>query len=91
MCSYTDYLLLVTGASSTHLRAMSEKFVTDLKQEGVYPLGKEGEQSSGWMLIDYGDVVAHLFLEETRDYYSLGRLWGDAPRLEWQQAKAATG
>ena len=90
LCGFTDYILLITGLSTTHLRAMSEMASIELKKTGELPLGVEGERSDGWILMDYGDIVIHFFLEETRTHYGLKRLWGDAPLLEWQDAVAAS-
>ena len=53
----------------------------ELKQEGIRPLHAEGATESGWVLLDYGDVLMHVFLEDTRAYYALERLWGDAPSI----------
>lgn len=85
LCSFTDYLVIVTGTSANHLRALSQSFVPELKGRGLLPLGAEGEQTGGWLLIDYGDVVVHLFLAESRAYYALERLWGDATETVWSQ------
>jgi ribosome-associated protein len=79
--SVTDYFLICSGQSRTHLQAITDAIRIDLKGEGVQPRHAEGVAESGWVLLDYGDVLMHVFLEETRAYYALERLWGDAPTL----------
>lgn len=78
-----DYFVIATGASRRQLHAMSEEI--DLKLEGELHdrrLGIEGYDESRWIVLDYGDVVIHLFDRETRDYYRLEELWADSPRIE---------
>ena len=77
----TDYFLVCSGRSTTHLASITEAIRAELKQEGVRPLHAEGATDSGWVLLDYGDVLMHVFLEDTRAYYALERLWGDAPSI----------
>ena len=77
--SVTDYFLVCSGKSTTHVRTITDAIRQELKADGVRPLHAEGRPESGWVLLDYGDVLAHVFLEETRLYYALERLWGDAP------------
>lgn len=79
--SVTDYFLVCSGRSTTHLDAISASIREALKAEGVRPLHAEGVAESGWILLDYGDLLVHAFLEDTRAYYALERLWGDAPAL----------
>ena len=76
ICSFADYFVLCTGSSERSLRALSEEVVHHLKADrrGI-PRGVEGEASSGWVLLDYGDVIAHLLSEELRRYYRLEDLW----------------
>jgi ribosome-associated protein len=81
----TDYFLLCSGRSTTHLRTIAEAIRDELKAADVRPLHAEGTPESGWMLLDYGDVLVHVFLEETRVYYSLERLWGDAPSVPMER------
>ena len=76
-----DYFLICTGNSTTHVRSIAEAIEASLKTEGHRVLHREGLPESGWLLLDYGDVVIHVFLPETRDFYALERLWGDAPEL----------
>jgi ribosome-associated protein len=77
-----DYFLVCSGRSTTHLATIAEAIRADLKAEGVRPLHAEGMAESGWVLLDYGDVLMHVFLDDTRVYYALERLWGDAPAVE---------
>ena len=79
--SVTDYFLVCSGKSTTHVRAIIDGIRTELKAEGVRPLHAEGVPESGWLLLDYGDVLVHVFLEDTRAYYALERLWGDVPNV----------
>jgi ribosome-associated protein len=77
--SVTDYFLICSGKSTTHLQTITDAIRGELKGEGVQLRHAEGVAESGWVLLDYGDVLMHVFLEETRVYYALERLWGDAP------------
>ncbi len=77
--SVTDYFLICSGKSTTHLQTITDAIRGELKGEGVQLQHAEGVAESGWVLLDYGDVLMHVFLEETRAYYALERLWGDAP------------
>ncbi len=77
--SVTDYFLICSGKSTTHLQTITDAIRGELKGEGVQLRHAEGVAESGWVLLDYGDVLMHVFLEETRAYYALERLWGDAP------------
>ena len=79
--SVSDYFLVCSGRSSTHLTTIVEAIRLALKEYEVRPLHAEGAPDSGWILLDYGDVLMHVFLEDTRAYYALERLWGDAPAL----------
>jgi ribosome-associated protein len=78
-----DYFVIATGSSTTHLRTLSEEMELKLKEQDVWPHHVEGRQSNTWVLLDYGSVVAHLFLSDTRNFYSLERLWGDAKQIEF--------
>jgi ribosome-associated protein len=79
--SVTDYFLICSGKSTTHLETITGAIRAELRGEGVNVLHAEGVAESGWVLLDYGDVLMHVFLEDTRMYYALDRLWGDAPAL----------
>jgi ribosome-associated protein len=78
-----DYFVIATGTSRRQLHAMSDEIDNVLEKElGDHRLGVEGYQESHWVIMDYGDVVVHLFDEQTRNYYDLEGLWGAAPRLD---------
>jgi ribosome-associated protein len=79
--SVADFFLIMSARSTTHMETIADAIHLDLKAEGVRPLHSEGTAASGWMLLDYGDVLMHVFLDETRVYYALERLWGDAPAV----------
>lgn len=81
LSSVADYFLVCTGRSATHVATIAEAIRDALKALDVRPLHAEGVSESGWILLDYGEVLVHVFLEETRDYYALERLWGDAPAV----------
>lgn len=73
-----DYFIIATGTSSTHLNTLSGEVEMRLKEAGELPLHTEGHMSGNWLLIDYGSVIVHLFLKDTRAFYSIERLWSDA-------------
>ncbi len=79
----TDYFVIASGTSRRQLKAMSEEVVKVLKRNGVQRLFLSGQEESGWVLIDFGEVVVHLFSADARGYYTLESLWEDAPRLDW--------
>ena len=76
-----DFFLICSARSAPQADAIGDAVRAALRSHGVRPRHSEGSAESGWLLLDYGDVVVHVFLEETRGYYSLERLWGDAPLL----------
>ena len=77
-----DYFVICTANSTVQLKTLSDEVETVLKDKGESPLRREGHRSGGWILIDFGCVVVHLFLQEARDFYTLERLWGDAEDIE---------
>jgi ribosome-associated protein len=73
-----DYFVICSGASERQIQSICEDIWAELKGAGIRPLHSEGAASSGWILIDYGSVIVHIFLPQTRDYYGLEQLWKDA-------------
>jgi ribosome-associated protein len=85
--SVTDILVIAGGSSSRQVKALADSVVEKAKASGVQPLGLEGQEESSWVLVDLGDVVVHVMLPETRDFYNLEKLWGeDAPGEEQSDA-----
>ena len=82
--SFTDYFLLLSGKSDRQVQAIAQGIEEALKQNGIRPLGQEGTVEGKWILMDYGDVVVHIFLESVRQFYDLEGLWGDTPRIDLQ-------
>lgn len=73
--SIADYMVVVSGTSDRHVKALSTWVIDSLREHGYRPQGIEGEQDREWILIDYGDIVIHLMQQQTRDFYQLERLW----------------
>lgn len=81
LTSIADYFLIVSGSSSRQVQAICRHLRRGLRDKGLKPLGVEGEQEGQWILMDYGDLVIHLFYEPIREFYDLEGLWIDAPRV----------
>jgi ribosome-associated protein len=82
MTSLADIFLICSGASERQVGTIANEIVRRLKKEGRRPLHVEGEHQAQWVLIDYGDLVVHVFTEERRSFYALEKLWADARRLD---------
>lgn len=75
----TDFYVVCSAGNSTLVKAIADNIEDKMAEAGVHPTHKEGYADARWVLLDYGDVVAHVFLEEERDFYNLEQLWADAP------------
>jgi len=83
----TDHFVITSGANVRQVRAVVEEVEEQVRADGgPGPIRVEGLDDARWVLMDYGDFVVHVFLDEVRRYYDLERLWADAPRLEWEAA-----
>ncbi len=82
LSSYTDFILVVSGRSMRQVEAIAEKLQGTMKEAGEDPIGIEGQRGAQWMLLDYGDVVVHVFYHPVRAYYDIEGLWSEAARVE---------
>ena len=71
----TDTLIVASGTSNRHVKSLASNVSMEAKKQGMRPLGVEGEDAGEWVLVDFGDVVVHVMLPATRDFYDLERLW----------------
>ena len=79
----TDYFVICTGNTDIQVKAIADEIEDKLREEGgIKPIGREGLSEAKWVLLDFGDLVVHVFQPEEREFYRLEKLWSDAPRLE---------
>jgi len=79
----TDFFVIATGRTDTQVRAIADEVERGLLEKGgIKPIGREGASESKWILLDYGDLVVHVFQPREREFYRLEKLWSDAPRIE---------
>jgi ribosome-associated protein len=83
----TDFFVICSGASERQTRTLVEEIEKAIRELGEKPVRREGEADAGWWLLDYVDVVVHVFGEEEREYYDLERLWSDAAHVEWDEPR----
>ena len=79
LTSMTDEMIIATGRSDRHVRSIAQALLERCKADGLEPIGVEGLDAGEWVLVDLGDVIAHVMLPKTREFYSLEKLWGLAP------------
>jgi len=77
---FADYMIVTSGTSDTHVKALARAASTSLRQQGVKPLSEDGADIGEWVLVDFGDVVLHVMRPEVREYYDLEKLWDEDVR-----------
>lgn len=92
----TDYFVIATGATDRQVSSIADEVEDQLREKcRIKPIGREGERENTWVLLDFGDLVVHVFQPSERDFYRLEKLWSDAPRLDLPadviNATASTG
>ncbi len=80
----TDYFVIATATSSTHLKALCDEVEYKLKEEDISAARVEGYQGGGWILVDYGDVIVHIFDATSRDFFNLEKLWAAAEKIDFE-------
>ena len=73
--TFTDVMVFITGTSTRHVKSIAQSIVDEAKKAGCSPLGSEGEEDAEWVLVDLGDVIAHVMTKDTREFYQLEELW----------------
>ena len=81
--TFTDFFVIMTGNSSRQNVAIFESIEQELKKGKIAPIGVEGKEHAEWILMDYGSFLVHIFSKRAREYYSLEKLWGDAPKVAY--------
>jgi ribosome-associated protein len=82
--SFADYFIICSGKSSRQVQGIADNVEAGLRDRGLKPLGVEGRNEGHWVLMDYGDIILHIFYEPVRYRYDLESLWADASRLDWE-------
>ena len=85
----TDFVVIGTGTSDRQMNAVADELIIEGKKVGEKPYGVSGYNGGTWVLVDFVDVVVHIFSRTYRDYYDLELLWGDAPRLDWSRNESS--
>lgn len=81
LSTFTDYFMICSGQSDRQVQAIADSIVIELKEEGFSPISVEGYSEGRWVVVDYGDLVIHVFHDALRDYYNMEELWYDAKRV----------
>lgn len=88
LSSFADYFVICSGKSSRQVQGIADNLEMSLRQRGIRPAGIEGSREGHWILMDYGDVIVHIFYEPVRLFYDLESLWSEAKRIDLEQENA---
>ena len=89
--SFADYLVLATGKNQRQVVSLADDVEDALAKEGQHPKGIEGRSNTGWVLLDMGDIIVNIFDKEMREKYSIERVWGDCPMVEYGSGNVVEG
>ena len=81
LCSFTDFFVIISGRSTRHVQGLAEAIEAELRSKKISSSKAEGLNEGTWVLLDYNDIVVHIFYAETRKFYDIEGLWHDAPRI----------
>lgn len=82
--NFTDYFVIAHGTSDRQLKTLADEVDNGMEEKGIELYHKEGKETSGWILLDYGDIIVHLFLEEQRQHYNIEKLWYDGEIIPYE-------
>jgi len=85
VANFCKFFVICSGTSDRHVKTIADAIEEALGQKGLKPLHVEGKADAAWVLLDFGDIVAHVFQKDVRDFYSLEHLWQDAPKISWKK------
>ena len=88
LCTFTDFFVVISGRSTRHVQGLAEAIETELRSKKLTPASAEGLNEGTWVLLDFNDIVVHIFYSETRKFYDIEGLWHDAPRISLDDTPA---
>ena len=91
LTTFTDYFIVCSGNSDRQVQAIAESIREGMKKEEILPVGVEGERAGQWILMDYGDIVVHIFYEPLREFYDIEGLWSEAPIMHVDETAQSLG